>query len=346
MNNHIDASIGGAPDQRVLRAELLPDTPRHHSPARAALATTAPTHHFLRARPFAAASRRETPAANLGTRLAGILISDPVWGFRPVLALRCTDEKVPKPTSVTFSPFLMASTTHSCIQFNAFSACPLVMLAVLAIAETSSALFIHASLFRGFHVGTASQRQCSRSFLHNCWLDVKRKCGFGAGGEVVKGVNTALRSREIVERVHWPTIFMHLEMHMWAGRAPATATEADDLTSFNGLAHVDEEPRVVGIEGRIAVHMLELHRFAVGPVVAGKHDNPVVRRLHRGAHRDGDVDAGMKLRRSSPHHVVAGAKQRGQRALDWPMDEKALSAILVSARRRLPGECLGREMAA
>jgi hypothetical protein len=36
------------------------------------------THYFLRVRPFEAASRRETPGANFGTRLAGILISEPV----------------------------------------------------------------------------------------------------------------------------------------------------------------------------------------------------------------------------------------------------------------------------
>src|SRR5918996_950194 len=161
------------------RAGRLPPREARPNPAQASPASTAITRHFLRVRPFEAASRSETPGANFGTRLAGILISEPVCGLRPVLALRCTEEKVPKPTRVTFSPLRMASTTEVCIQFSALSACPLVMPASLAIAETSSALFMDSSLCLGFGEGIAPEPQCSRSFLHNYWRDVKRKCGSG-----------------------------------------------------------------------------------------------------------------------------------------------------------------------
>ena len=46
------------------------------------------------------------PAENAGTFLAAILISLPVCGFLPVRAALCLRSKVPKPTKVTFSPFL------------------------------------------------------------------------------------------------------------------------------------------------------------------------------------------------------------------------------------------------
>src|SRR5262245_26496402 len=131
------------------------------------------------------------PAANLGTRFAGILISEPVCGFRPVLALRCTEEKVPKPTRVTFSPLRMASTTLVCMQFSALSACPLVIPASLAIADTSSALFMDTSLYLRFCLAPSPEPQCSRSFLHNYGPDVKRKCG-----------SADLRRRQVASSLH------------------------------------------------------------------------------------------------------------------------------------------------
>lgn len=41
------------------------------------------------------------PGLKLGTLLAAIWISWPVWGLRPVRAGRCFTEKVPKPTRET-----------------------------------------------------------------------------------------------------------------------------------------------------------------------------------------------------------------------------------------------------
>jgi hypothetical protein len=153
------ASVGALLVQKAPRGRAEPPPYSGVALPRVSPASTGATHHFLRARPLDAASRSETPGANLGTRLAGILISEPVCGFRPVLALRCTEENVPKPTRVTFSPLRMASTTLLCMQFSALSACPLVMPASFAIAETSSALFINSSLFLGFREGTAPEPQ-------------------------------------------------------------------------------------------------------------------------------------------------------------------------------------------
>src|ERR1700704_111921 len=48
------------------------------------------------------------PALNLATRRAAILIVAPVCGFRPLRALRCEVEKVPKPIRATRSPFFSA----------------------------------------------------------------------------------------------------------------------------------------------------------------------------------------------------------------------------------------------
>ena len=48
------------------------------------------------------ADLRAFPAENFGERVAGIMISLPVRGFRPFLAFLRLTEKVPKPTKVTF----------------------------------------------------------------------------------------------------------------------------------------------------------------------------------------------------------------------------------------------------
>src|SRR3546814_11315666 len=62
-------------------------------------------------------SLRPLPALNFGWVDALICIGSPVRGLRPVEALRCEQEKVPKPTRRTSSPFfsapLIASKTRS-----------------------------------------------------------------------------------------------------------------------------------------------------------------------------------------------------------------------------------------
>src|SRR5262245_14844854 len=95
---------------------------------------------------YLTASRKPFPALNLGVLLAGMKISRPVWGLRPLRAERDITENVPNPTSVTLSPLLKASWTLSTSAFNAFSASRLVISAPLEMRVTRSALFIAASL--------------------------------------------------------------------------------------------------------------------------------------------------------------------------------------------------------
>src|SRR5450830_2138576 len=64
---------------------------------------------FLAAAFGSTAALNFEPAVNLGTVPARILRAAPVLGFLPMRAARFTDLNVPKPTSVTESPFLTAS---------------------------------------------------------------------------------------------------------------------------------------------------------------------------------------------------------------------------------------------
>src|SRR6185369_950175 len=96
----------------------------------------------------ATASLRALPGRNLGTLAAAILISLPVCGLRPVRALRVETSKLPKPTSVTLSPFLSASVTAEMNPPTAFSAEALVRAADLATASMSSALVMLALLLK------------------------------------------------------------------------------------------------------------------------------------------------------------------------------------------------------
>src|SRR5512135_2055120 len=78
---------------------------------------------------LATASFRALPARNLGTLAAAILISLPVCGFLPVRAFLLATSKLPKPTSVTRSPFFRALLTVVMKAPTAFSADALVRLA-------------------------------------------------------------------------------------------------------------------------------------------------------------------------------------------------------------------------
>lgn len=53
---------------------------------------------------YLTASFNALPALNAGTLLAGISISLPVWGLRPLRAARSRTSKFPKPINWTFSP--------------------------------------------------------------------------------------------------------------------------------------------------------------------------------------------------------------------------------------------------
>src|SRR5262249_46062411 len=80
------------------------------------------------------------PALNLADFDAGISMASPVLGLRPVRALRSETWKVPKPESVTLSPFRSAATMSSNTAFTTRSACPLGRSAVLASDSMRSAL--------------------------------------------------------------------------------------------------------------------------------------------------------------------------------------------------------------
>lgn len=80
------------------------------------------------------------PAVNFGTFLAGILISLPVWGFRPMRALRFPTLNVPKPTRVTACPFFIPFLMAANMQEIARSAI-LLLPTTLATSATKSALF-------------------------------------------------------------------------------------------------------------------------------------------------------------------------------------------------------------
>src|SRR5437868_10305278 len=82
------------------------------------------------------------PGVNLATLRAAILISDPVWGLRPLRALRWDTENVPKPTRVTRSPFFKAAVTPSIMVSIAAAACVLLHLEELEIRSTRWPLFM------------------------------------------------------------------------------------------------------------------------------------------------------------------------------------------------------------
>jgi len=82
------------------------------------------------------------PALNFATLVAGILISFPVCGFLPVLALLFATEKVPNPVKVNLSPFFNAFVTALLNALMAFSADALEILASFPILAINSAFVI------------------------------------------------------------------------------------------------------------------------------------------------------------------------------------------------------------
>src|SRR5271157_668687 len=91
---------------------------------------------------------RAFPAENFGAFLAAIFISLPVCGFLPFLAFLCVTENVPKPISVTLSPFFKAFFTPSTNESSALPAAALVTFASFAILSTNSIFVIHPPLKR------------------------------------------------------------------------------------------------------------------------------------------------------------------------------------------------------
>ena len=90
------------------------------------------------------------PGLNLATRLAGIFISFPVWGFLPILAFLLATEKVPKPVRLNLSPLFNAFVTDAVKAFIAFSADAFEILASFEMVVITSAFVIPlTSSFRG-----------------------------------------------------------------------------------------------------------------------------------------------------------------------------------------------------
>src|SRR5688572_19541463 len=88
------------------------------------------------------ASTKLVPALNFGVFLALILIASPVAGLRPIRAERFVTEKVPKPGSVTLSPFFSVLEIASRVASRALPASALVKSDPLAMASIKSPLFI------------------------------------------------------------------------------------------------------------------------------------------------------------------------------------------------------------
>src|SRR5579864_8371885 len=82
------------------------------------------------------------PGLNFATLRAAILIVAPVCGLRPLRALRCDTEKVPKPINATRSPLRRADAMLSTAVSMAVVACALLTSHAPAILSTRSALFI------------------------------------------------------------------------------------------------------------------------------------------------------------------------------------------------------------
>src|SRR5262249_5989995 len=101
--------------------------------------TSFPKRSFKTAYFLLTAFFNRAPAANLATRAAGILISAPVAGLRPLRAARLATENVPNPTSATGSPLVSELVTLSMNASKVVSTDALVLPILLAMLSTSSA---------------------------------------------------------------------------------------------------------------------------------------------------------------------------------------------------------------
>ena len=103
---------------------------------------------------------------------------------------------------------------------------------------------------------------------------------------------------------------MHLKVQMRTRRATSVPAETNHLASFDVLSDVDKYTRVMGVQRREAVWMIELYRLAIGSVIASEHHRTFLCCLHRGPSDDTDINAGMELCSSSSHHMVALSQGR------------------------------------
>ena len=108
------------------------------------------------------ALRNKVPALKTGALRAGIFISAPVWGLRPLRALRLATLNVPNPTRRTPSFFFMflltTSTKDETKPSTTFLLCPVTS----AISSTSSLRFMLTpllnsySMFTSYHINYAA----------------------------------------------------------------------------------------------------------------------------------------------------------------------------------------------
>jgi hypothetical protein len=101
-----------------------------------------PTKQDFSIKNYLTALFNKLPALNFATRVAGILISLPVWGFRPVLALLLATENVPNPVKASLSPFFNAFITVLVNALMAFSADAFEILASFPMLAINSAFVI------------------------------------------------------------------------------------------------------------------------------------------------------------------------------------------------------------
>src|SRR3990170_3168022 len=73
------------------------------------------------------ASFNDLPAVNFGVFRRAMVITSPVFGLRPFLALLSRTEKVPNPTSITFCLFFKLFFIALSVTFRAFDASALVI---------------------------------------------------------------------------------------------------------------------------------------------------------------------------------------------------------------------------
>src|SRR5213593_4440410 len=135
-------------------------------------------------RPRLTAFFSSAPATNFVTFLAGIFRGAPVWGLRPVLALRELTEKVPNPTKVTLLPFFSVDTTPSSAEFRALLAWTLEIFASFAILSINSPLFMAPP--RRFERLSYTTNRCALyrtpyAVSSNCSYERTRKCTADAG---------------------------------------------------------------------------------------------------------------------------------------------------------------------
>ncbi len=106
------------------------------------------------------------PALNFATLVEGILISFPVCGFLPVLALLLATEKVPNPVRASLSPFFNALVTLLVNALTAFSADAFEILASFPMLAINSAFVIANHLlllgkkFSVIEMASGCQKRC------------------------------------------------------------------------------------------------------------------------------------------------------------------------------------------